>query len=105
MDSRHDDSTLTNAMIGLSSTTGTAFVSFVVGCFIFMKLRSPKANPRKNANHSEHVNQANDQGNDISSSRVNLKASAEISSYSTLQIYENTTLREPYKPVQIAGDS
>ncbi|XP_052761496.1 uncharacterized protein LOC128204161 isoform X2 [Mya arenaria] len=66
------DSTLAKAAIGLSSLTGTALVFFIVGCFIFMKLRSTKASPRENTHDSGHVNQANDQGKDNISSRVNL---------------------------------
>ncbi|WAR17728.1 hypothetical protein MAR_032322, partial [Mya arenaria] len=98
------DSTLAKVAIGLSSITRTALVFFILGCFIFMKLRSSKANPRENAHDSEHVNQANDQGNDNPSCRVNFKASAENSSYSMLQMYQTTTLREPYEPLQMARD-
>ncbi|XP_052763824.1 uncharacterized protein LOC128205850 [Mya arenaria] len=105
MDNSHYDSTLAKAAVGLSSITGTALVFLIVGCLIFMKLRSSKANPRENAHDSGHSNQANDQGEDTTSIRVNLKAIAEDSSYSTLQMYENTTLRELYEPMQMAGVS
>ncbi|WAR17680.1 hypothetical protein MAR_032303 [Mya arenaria] len=104
-DNSHYDSTLAKTAIGLSSITGTSLVFFIVGCLIFMKLRSSKAVQREHTHDSGHVNQANDQGKDNTSSRINLKASAGNISYTTLQMYENTTFREPYEPMQMAGDS
>ncbi|WAR17211.1 hypothetical protein MAR_031805 [Mya arenaria] len=92
MDNSRDDPTLAKAAITLSTITGTTLVFLIVGYFVIKKLRSSKANQRENVHTSESVTQANG-------------PAQKNSSYTTSQVYENTTQSEPCEDNNMAEES